>query len=906
MRSYLHWHGLSNLDSLVSGIGWGIAVTLLLLVFFRTRPRIAAAIGWLHWLIPVAGLTVAFLVLDWLPGGENRTWTLYGACLGAAPLLIVLLHRYERRLISPMLGWTLLALRLSVVAIIFLMLLQPVRISETDRERTGRILLAFDVSESMETADTHATAAEKLRWARALGMIGNAAINERLDRWEAAFEAGEEPEWVAPGEFSDPVRAGQQARARRENLERVFAELEKIPRREIARRLFLAGERPIPEKLNDLGLLETILFAGESVSVDPRELDPLLARPPERLFYDETNLALPLSGAGGARSDVPVAGIVLVTDGRHNTRGSEERLLSQVSSAATPVYPVLIGTREKPRDLAIARIDAPRQPVSQNDHPLVRAQLRTSGFEGEQITVVLEPAPGQPGEVQSQTIHVAGPTAEVSFKLDASQLGRFQYHVRTSVLPDETRDDNNTRSFFLTVVDDQADVLLIDGEARWEFRFLDNALKRDEHVNVQEVLFRQPYMGVLPETFFPRTLSVPTRVEPSLASPFLPYDVVIVGDVGTHQMPRGGWAWLDHFVREEGGTLVLLAGKHHMPLSYLRDPVVEGLLPVENLRILNQTGRLERRAPAERGFHLTLTPDGEDEAFLQLADSREMNPQLWASLPGHTWGLVGTTKGEATTLASVIPAGTEPTLETERNNAIIARQQVGFGQVLWIGVDSTWRWRHRVGDLHHHRFWGQLVRWGARFKALSKNEFVAFGPELPTVETGADALIRAAFSRQFLERFSALQPRAIISRLDDPQHTPVMTLDLRGVEGRPLDFEGNAAGLRPGDYRIRLDAENGDLGPEPIVAELQVLESPTSELSDLSANDELLASLAESTGGRLFRPEDVDELPGVFRDVSESTTLRREVSLWDHWPILLVFFGLLTGEWVLRKLNGLP
>ena len=31
------------------------------------------------------------------------------------------------------------------------------------------------------------------------------------------------------------------------------------------------------------------------------------------------------------------------------------------------------------------------------------------------------------------------------------------------------------------------------------------------------------------------------------------------------------------------------------------------------------------------------------------------------------------------------------------------------GKVLFVGLDSTWRWRYKAGDTYHHRFWGQLV-----------------------------------------------------------------------------------------------------------------------------------------------------------------------------------------------------
>ena len=54
----------------------------------------------------------------------------------------------------------------------------------------------------------------------------------------------------------------------------------------------------------------------------------------------------------------------------------------------------------------------------------------------------------------------------------------------------------------------------------------------------------------------------------------------------------------------------------------------------------------------------------------------------------------------------------------EKEQALLVQQGYGRGQVLFVGLDSTWRWRFKVGDKYHHRFWGQLVRWAASDKLL--------------------------------------------------------------------------------------------------------------------------------------------------------------------------------------------
>ena len=75
---------------------------------------------------------------------------------------------------------------------------------------------------------------------------------------------------------------------------------------------------------------------------------------------------------------------------------------------------------------------------------------------------------------------------------------------------------------------------------------------------------------------------------------------------------------------------------------------------------------------------------------------------------------------------------------------------------------------------------------------------------------------------------------------------------------------------------------------------------------DLSTNRPLLDELAAKSGGKVYTPEDVQEL--VDRLVSQSIpeTEYFEQRLWQWWVVLAVVASLLTVEWVVRKWSGLP
>lgn len=840
--------------------------------------------------------------------GDPGWLVLLALAVLVSAVCIWLLYRYERRLISRKLGWTLLSLRLLAVAVVFLTLLEPVISWTIDREKTGRVVLAVDVSDSMSTSDGHADKAERLRWLRALDMIGNEQVDARLDRYLEAFRNDQEPDWVAPDESLGEADRQEVAAGRKEQLEELLDQAGELPRKEIARRLITAGTSPLQEQIENLAVLERQVFAGQTASVDEPAFDERISEPGSALRTESSDLFEGITPARGEVPGVPLAGIVLFTDGRDNADPEGRRLLNRVASLGVPVYPVIIGSRERPRDLAVGQVEYPRN-VYLEDSGVISAQVRTPGFEGQELTVTLENV-DRPDEKQQKTIRAEDRSTEVTFEIEPSEVGRHKYVLRLEAGLNETRDDNNEKTFAINVLDEVADesrVLVLDGEARWEFRFLHTTLTRAEHVTMDSVVFRQPYLNLLPGTFFPRQLPLPDpeAAEQVSETIFEPYDAVIIGDVPESQMPPVAWEQLDRFVREEAGTLVMTAGRHHFPQKH-RSDVLKKLLPVTGLNAVEPPPEHQTGPPNQRGFHLWLTPEGARHEMLQFAAESLENYGIWEQLPGHLWAMRGQVKPAATVLLSIRQFNGDTDLRFERANAIMAHQHLGSGQTVWLGIDSTWRWRQRDGSRYHDRFWGQLCRWAARFKASAGNEFVRFGLDRSEIDAGEDVMIRARWEERFLSQHPELKALAELRPLSNPEGPPVMTVNLTPVDTRPTIHEGTAGSVPPGEYEVRLVAEGVELGEEPIVTELAVAEKITTELAELSANQNLLEQIAEVSGGRLFFPDEVDQIPSLFESVSESESAQGEIALWNHWFVLLVCCGLLTTEWVLRKLNGLP
>ncbi len=242
-------------------------------------------------------------------GADSPWWTVaVVVCVITAAALVVTLHSYERRLITRRLGMTLLGLRIAVLALLFLVLLEPVLSWTLSQERTGRVVLAIDGSLSMETVDVQATPAEKLLWARAIGLIGNPGGDSRLDRWIASYAKGQTPEWAIADEERDPAKRQLLADARRQNVETLLGEMDGFSRKDLVQRLLAPGRDGLLKQLEKNVSVEMVVFGGSSVETAPSNLGATLAQPPQLMRAGETDLSQAIAAAQSVHGEGKLEG----------------------------------------------------------------------------------------------------------------------------------------------------------------------------------------------------------------------------------------------------------------------------------------------------------------------------------------------------------------------------------------------------------------------------------------------------------------------------------------------------------------------------------------------------------------------------------------------------------------------
>ena len=89
-------------------------------------------------------------------------------------------------------------------------------------------------------------------------------------------------------------------------------------------------------------------------------------------------------------------------------------------------------------------------------------------------------------------------------------------------------------------------------------------------------------------------------------------------------------------------------------------------------------------------------------------------------------------------------------------------------------------------------------------------------------------------------------------------------------------------------------------------ASFRVTARESIEMTDLSTNIGLLEEIATRSGGRVFTAEQVNQIPELLAARPAERPVVREWKLAESWLTLGLLLTLLSGEWIVRKLSGLP
>jgi hypothetical protein len=336
--------------------------------------------------------------------------------------------------------------------------------------------------------------------------------------------------------------------------------------------------------------------------------------------------------------------------------------------------------------------------------------------------------------------------------------------------------------------------------------------------------------------------------------------------------------WIRDFVGKRGGGLLVIDGRRGH-ISSLADTPLGALIPVD------------WKSEAARPTGLRLTAQGAGRKWLELAAEPEKNQELWTQLQAPHWTAPARALAGAETLVEAVSG--------ERKIPALVYRRFGAGRVLYSGFDETWRWRYEVADLHHQRYWNQVIRELMERPFAVRDERVSLGVEPLVVAPGEKPAFRARLRDAEGKPLEKAEAEAVISR----DGKKVAAVRLAADPGAGGLYFGQSDALPAGRYEVRVKAAGL---PESRARTEFVVKAPENgELASLHCNEELLRQMAAASRGEFFREEDLSGLQSRLEPLNREKVSESDTVLWQSWWWFLPLVGLLTVEWMFRKWAGM-
>ncbi|MGE0594440.1 MAG: glutamine amidotransferase [Vicinamibacterales bacterium] len=609
-------------------------------------------------------------------------------------------------------------------------------------------------------------------------------------------------------------------------------------------------------------------------------------RAPEDLTFagTQTKLGRALDGVREELAGLPVAGVVLISDGADTSEEAIGEALLGMQAQRVPVFTVGVGSPQLERDIQVDRVSTPPR-VLKDASLLVDVVVSQTGYSGRTVTLDVEDG-GRIIGSQEVVLPLDGSPAAVQVRARATEAGPRVFRFRVPPQEDELISQNNTREALIDVRDVKEKILYFEGEPRFEMKFLRRAVADDE--NLQVVVLQRTA-----DTKYMR-LEVDDPDEllggfPKTREELFAYRGLIIGSVEAGLFSGDQLQMIADFVDRRGGGLLMVGGGRAFAEGGYGGTPVADALPLA----IDPGVRASEPAVFER-LKVLPTRQGQTHAVTQIAGTEAASRARWPELP------------QVTTVNAPFPvkpgatALLEGTDERGRTHVVLASQQYGRGKSLAFTAQDSWLWQMdasiSVEDQTHENFWRQMLRW-----------LVDGVPEVVQVRTTSEQVVPGepvTLEATVVDKaFVDLNDASVVVTVLEPDGATV-DVPLQWTGDRDGLYRGTFVSRSAGVHEARADASRQGEAIGSTVTYFRV-GAPDAEYFDAAMHEAPLRRIADETGGRYYTPATVGGLPEDVRYTGRGVTSVEERPLWQMPIVFVLLLGLMIAEWAYRRAVGL-
>jgi uncharacterized membrane protein len=577
---------------------------------------------------------------------------------------------------------------------------------------------------------------------------------------------------------------------------------------------------------------------------------------------------------------VPLSGVVLITDGVDNASKQWTESLSKLEARRIPFYTVGVGSENIIRDAEVTKVSAPRDSLKEST-AVVDVSYRSHGFSGRKATLYVrennvllkseEVTLPPDGEIAEKAV-------DLPVKNEGSRIFSFSLQAQDDRIP-----ENNTLDALVEVKNDHPQILYIEGEPRWEFKFLRRAVQDDPNIRLvtllrssQNKFYRQ---GIDKEEMLAEGF-------PKEREELFQYKGLIFGSIESTFFSQDQLKNVVDFVSNRGGGFMMMGGRNSFAGGKYQNSPIADILPVQMAP--------EASTPIIGRLKLAITDYGRTHPLMKLSPGADANVKQWSDLPP----LNDFNRTLEAKVGGIVLARGQAEQRGSNDPILLAYQRYGRGRTMAFTSGSSWRWQMEMDheDQTYELFWKQVLRW-----------LVNTSPDPVMISSDKDTYLPAEAVRIYAEisnkKFERMNNAKVIAKVTNPDGiTETIPLDWNGSQDGTYQTEINAG--TPGIYRVEVEAAQGTENLGTNRTSFQVQDRPV-EFYNASLDTRNLQSIASSTDGKYYPLSRIGDVPDDAVYVEGETSFVEQKELWDVPFLFMLLCLLLAGEWFWRKKLGL-
>lgn len=559
-----------------------------------------------------------------------------------------------------------------------------------------------------------------------------------------------------------------------------------------------------------------------------------------------TNISQALSDIAQHYAGRNLGAVVLSGDGIYN-QGANPTAMAERANFA--IYTIALGDTSLRRDATIANVRCNRIAYLGNQFPM-EITVRATRLKGEKRMLTVS---RQGKQLFSKATSYSSDdyvTTETVL-LDADQPGLHNYTIRIAPCDDEATLQNNTLQVAVEVIDGRQKIAILAAAPHPDVAALKQSIESNQNYEVSVFVGRQ---------------KEPLNLRD--------YDLLIL-----HNLPSATDFQVTNSSTAQCNipTIYIIGAQTHLP-------------SFNNLHAgLEVITKLSKQQEVSPQFNSHFSSFSLDEStcnhLLQM-------PPLVAPF------------GEYRVASGTQCLFTAKIGSVNSDQPLIAFSQQGGQRAAFVVGEGLWRWR--LADYQangSHSNFDALINKMVVYTSLQENKQRFRITSHPVFRQGEDVVLEAELYNDNYE----------------PVNTPEVTIEISSDEeahgkSDKYAFNRNGTGyylnlgvLAPGGYSYTAHCASAPAGNQKLTGHF-VVEALNLEALNLVADHSLLNTLAQTTGGAMLYPQQIDQLPQLLKQRSDMQPVIYSHTRYTqllNLPLIFILIVLLLGvEWIVRKYNG--